>query len=238
MADRFSKVVHLPPLRITVEDLAQRGDEFAAQMGSGGRVDITYEVGFEDGTSFEHDSSRGFLANLDSDGEKIVYVTVSILAWTASEPGAASYGDIAKAVQIHLRDYGSDFWISTTDLLWGEGAVDTIKTRLNRYSPSYARVHRAIPVLLGLIMALPINLAAVAVWLEGKVTALLVVVVVLSLLVSIGMVWLFRQFLNRRWFAHMVILRKSQERKWPWLSLLVGAAALAELATFALILLK
>ena len=82
MADAFRKLEDLPPLRLTASDLAQIGDELAAQMNSGGKVDVSYEVGFGDGTNFERDSSAGFLSNLDSAGEPLDQVIVNIMAAT------------------------------------------------------------------------------------------------------------------------------------------------------------
>src|SRR6266508_2234248 len=107
MADAFRKLEYLPPLRLTIRDLAQIGDELARQISSGGRVDVEYTVSFEDGTNFKRDSSEDFLSNLDAEGDAIDQVTLSITAWGPADDG------IAKTADLQLRRFGSQFQVAS-----------------------------------------------------------------------------------------------------------------------------
>ena len=78
MADAFRKRESLRPLRLTVADVARIGDDVMRQVDSHGNASIEYEVDFEDDTQFTRDTSIGFLANLDVDGERIEGVTVRV----------------------------------------------------------------------------------------------------------------------------------------------------------------
>jgi len=239
MAESFRKIVNLPPLRVTVQQVAERADELVAQMNCGGKVDAWYDVSFEDGTSFERGSSSDFLANLDSEGERLARVSVTINAWSPAQPPALLVGDIVRTVRIDLRDFGSDLYVFSSDPWWGKGAIDSIKARFSRYSPWYGRLHKWIPAFSGILTPLPFLFVAVAVLQERKLTALLAAVVVLSLVLFIGNAWFWRQYMKRRWLAHTVIFRTRRRRDWAWLKVLVGAITLvANVATVAAILLR
>lgn len=164
---------------------------------------------------------------------------MTINAWSPAQPPALPVGDIVRTVQIDLRDFGSDIHVSSSDPWWGKGATDSIKARFSRYSSWFGRLHKWIPAFSGILTPLPFLFVAVAVLQERKLTALLAVVVVLSLVLFIGNAWFWRQHMKRRWFAHTVIFRTRRQRDWAWLKVLGGAITLvADVATVTVILLR
>lgn len=100
MADTYRGNEDLPPLRLTVAEIAQIGREFETHAQTGGDVDLKFEVDFEDGTRFERTSADEFLANLDDEGERITGVTLQAFGWTAhNQDGLRS---IARYVYLRL----------------------------------------------------------------------------------------------------------------------------------------
>jgi hypothetical protein len=237
MAEGYRKLVQLPPLRLTAQEIAHVGDELAAQVSSGGDVDVKYDISFEDGTTFSRDSSSGFLANLSDKGERIREVQLNVTGWTPLAPEQHFHTDIAKGVWIQFRDFGSQFHVSTTDPLWGKGAVETIRRRLQRHRPWYSPLLRAAPALFGLLLPLPPFFIAIAVSHERQVSALLVAVVVLSASIFIATIVLWRRYMKHRSFANTVIVRERRRQDWRGLGLVLGAVAFAaDIATLAVLL--
>lgn len=222
MAEEFRTIAKLPPLRLTVADIAQVGNEIARQMRSGGSVDIRYDVDFSDDTHFSRDSSDGFLANLDADGERIDSVAVSVIAWT--KPDSPS---ITKTVHVRFRSFGSELYLSSDDVNWGKGAVGTIKNRLQRHRPWFAPLLGLVPVISGVVASLPVWFIVAALAHERRVTATLIAVVVLSLLLLAAMAWFWREYFNNRLLAHTVIHRARTLRNWSSVKFLIATVAVA-----------
>jgi hypothetical protein len=239
MADAVRTIEPLPPLRLTVAEIAAFGDELAALVNSSGRVDTKYDVSFEDGTTFARDSSSDFLANLNSEGEPIEQVRLDFTAWTPLPPGEEYGGQIVKSVDIQLRNSGSQFYISSTDPTWGKGFVQTAKKRLGRHTPWYAGLLPWVPAVSGALTALPPLFILLAVLHEQRVTGLLVVVVVLSVLVFAGNLWFWREYMKRRFLAHTVIRREQPQHDWVWAKV-IGAVATfaANIATLILLFVR
>jgi hypothetical protein len=240
VADAFSTIEDLPPLRLTIDDVAEIGSELARHVDSGGPVETTFTVSFQDNTSFIRDSPDAFLANIDDQGERFTAVEIQVRGWT-QPPKDHAYGNkIVKTLNIRFRDFKSEFYVATTDPVWGKGAVDTIRRRLSRYKPWYSWVLRALPAITGVVFVLPFLFISAAIGHEKDFDALVLVVIVLSLLLFIGNLWVIHQSLNRRGaFADTVILRRRRERTWVWLKISLGAVAFAaDLATVLVVLLK
>lgn len=227
MADSFRTIEPLPPLGLTVAEIAAFGDELTVLVNSGGTVDTKYDVSFEDDTTFTRDSSTGFLANLDSDGEPIKEIRLDFTAWTPLPPGQHFGGEIAKSVDVQFRTSGSQFYVASTDPTWGKGFVQTIKRRLGRHTPWYAPLLPWVPAVSGVMTALPPFFVLLAVLHEQRVTGLLVVVVVLSVLVFIGNLWFWRQYMRGRFLAHTVIRRAEPQQDWAWVKVIGGVVAFA-----------
>jgi hypothetical protein len=237
MADAFRKIQDLPPLRLTVQHIAEEADEIARLADIGGGIDAAFRVSFEDGTTFERDSSTAFLANVSEEGERLQAVEVTIYGWTPSHGDGP--GDIARSVSLQFRDFGSQFQVGSTDPLWGKGALDTIKHRLARYKPWYSWLLRALPGISGALVVLPIWFIVLAVAHEKKADLLAVVVIVLSVLLFVGNIWVWRRFMRQRLLANTIILRRPRERDWTWAKLILGVIAVAaDIVTLSVLLLR
>lgn len=231
MADAFRKLEHLPPLRLTIRDLAQIGDELVRQMSSGGRVEVEYAVSFEDGTNFKRDSSDEFLSNLDAEGDPIDQVTLRITAWGPADR------EIAKSADLQLRRFGSQFQVGSSDPWWGKSAVQEIKDRFAKHRPWYAWLLKRVAAVWGLAAPLPVFFVIIAANHERRLSPLLIVVVALSLLVLAVNAWIWRQYMKHRLLADTVVLRAPRTRNWMWLKVLVGAVALiADVGTLIVLL--
>ena len=228
MADAFSKLEDLPPLRLTVRDIADVANELASQADSGGRVVTTIKATFQDDTWFTRDSSDAFLANVSDEGERVTSVQVQIHGWSPSPDNPNAYGEeIVKSVLLELRDFGSQLYVGSNDPLWGKGAIQTIKRRLDRYKPWYSGLLRSVPYLSGVLDWLPLAFIILAIAHERKIDWLVGIVIVLSVLLFVGNFWIFRKFTKRELFANTIILRRPREQRWAWWKLLLGVIGFA-----------
>jgi hypothetical protein len=223
MAEGFRKLDKLPPLRLTVAQIAQFGDDLAKQMESGGKINTEYSVSFEDGTGFVRESSSGLISNLDAEGDRIDGLELSINAWSSATGN--EHPNILKTAKIQFRPFGSQFYVSSTDPNWGKGAMHSIKARLGRHRPWFAPLLKAAPALLGLFFPLPIVFILLAGNYEKGITGPFIVVTVLSALLLLAGAWLSLQCFRSRFLANTVVFRTEPRRNWLWLKVAVGAAA-------------
>lgn len=231
MADTFRTTERLSPLRLTVTDVAQIGDDIGRQMQSSAAPEIEYDVSFADDTHFSRDSSDGFLANLDADGEAIKTVNVTVTSRGGGNQRST------KRVQLMLRSFGSDLYVSSDDVNWGRGAVGAIKKRLERHRPWFARLVSSMPFICGALTPLPALFIVIAAALEQRLSGVLVAVIILSLFLQGVLIWVWHAYLDHRLLAHTVIYRAEQLRTWASVKFFVAVTAVAaDVATLIVLL--
>jgi hypothetical protein len=226
VADEFRTIQKLPPLRLTVADVAQLGDELTGKVRSGGRVDIEYAVYFSDDSRFSRDSTAAFLENLDPEGERISALEVSVRGWQAAN-GEVGSERIARHVALRFHSYGSDFSVASDDVLWGKGAVEDLKRRLRRHRPWFAPLIGALPAVSGAVFPFVFfaMLAAIISTARDGISALSLVVIVLSAVLLAGDAWLFSGHVRDRVLTHTVVSRTAST--WDWQKLTIAIALVA-----------
>ena len=229
----FVTLEQLPPLRMSASELASVVDNLIAQLDSGGDVTVEYVVSLSDGARVTRADSAGFVEAVTALHERPESVVIWIHAWSPrqhDEHGLVAR-DIVRSVSLQLRNFGSQFTVSSSDVLWGKGAVQSICATFKWHSPWFAPFLRVLPVLFGVLLPLPIFFVLVAIEHVRKVTVQVGVVVGLSALFFVVIVWLATELNRARIFPHTLIVSQAPVRSWRWLRFLVAAVAfLADVA--------
>ena len=131
-------------------------------------------------------------------------------------------------MRLSFQPFGSDFQVHSDDVNWGRGAAVAIKSQIERFTPWFSPVQRAVPVAMGLLLPLPLIAVVVALGLEGSFTGLVLLTAVLAALLLAALIWFSVGYLKNRRLAHTVIYRVDENRARSSLKLaltLLGVAA-------------
>jgi hypothetical protein len=238
MPDSFSRLESLPPLRITVDQLARLVDVLAEEMRGEGSVDVKYEVSMPDGSQFQRDGSQAFRIAVNAVEQRLTTVSVSLHAWSKAQDPAVARA-IVKSVYLRLRDFGSEFHVSSSDVIWGKGAVGSIRASFRRYTPWFGPLLRFLPAVFGILLPLPALFILVALDHRRGEVAPVTAIVILSVMLLAGIGWLTIQTLRSRVLPHTAIFREERVRNWLLLRFVVGVAAfLADIAVLIALITK